>query len=252
MASEGELLSNLLEQARATARTMNQRLSEHRRCVEETAKAETHFKVAFAKAILTAEGTEKVRIATADEATANQLYAYKLAKGLEASALEAVRSAREEVGLFRSLISATKEGVAVDWVMAGDEFGGGDGAGSSSDSTATVAASDTNGSSPEPQQDEAAGEAPPSASSPAAESEVDWDAVYAFAEAQNVPKPVVWNKAQEAARRVGALAEGQRFAKGEAQVRTLPFEVAQATLDALKEWKSKNAASEQASMGVDA
>lgn len=86
-------LSGLLEKATHAVRTRGQ----------ELAHARTAFKVAYAKALLVAEGTVPVREAEATVATEEVFLAYQLAEALLESAKEGGRNMREQLGSLRTL-----------------------------------------------------------------------------------------------------------------------------------------------------
>lgn len=118
-------MSNPLEEARGASRRMHEARTQHRAAVQEAASAKRAYKVAYAKALLKATTMETLktvdeRRAIADLETHEELFQHELAQGLQASALEAVRNRRTDVDLWRSFISAAKEGVAVEWAMAGE------------------------------------------------------------------------------------------------------------------------------------
>jgi hypothetical protein len=82
---------------------------EHRRCVAELATADRALRIAESVAYLATAGTVGERDALTKKATADERYRFKLADGLERSALEAIRNGRQILSSLQSLAAAQRE-----------------------------------------------------------------------------------------------------------------------------------------------
>lgn len=101
--------AELTEQILAAKRAMDNAELEHRQRVREAAEADKAFRIAESKAYIQASGTVGERAAVAKLRSADERYKLKLAEGLESSALEAIRNARQFLSALQSLAAATRE-----------------------------------------------------------------------------------------------------------------------------------------------
>ena len=104
-------LRQLSMQMIAAKRELEESMTEHERCVHESAEADRVSRIAKASAYLAASGPVAERQAHVDIATADAQHRAKLADGLEKSALEAVRSRRQVLSSLQSLASLAREEV---------------------------------------------------------------------------------------------------------------------------------------------
>lgn len=82
---------------------------EHREQVANLARADRALRIAEATAYLAASGTVGEREAHMKKATTEERFAHKMADGLERSALEAIRNARQYLSSLQSLAAAQRE-----------------------------------------------------------------------------------------------------------------------------------------------
>jgi len=100
-----ELSREILE----AKRRMDAAELEHREQVIAAAAADQALRIAEATAYLAASGTVGEREAHMKKATSTERYRYKMADGLERSALEAIRNARQYLSALQSLAAANRE-----------------------------------------------------------------------------------------------------------------------------------------------
>jgi hypothetical protein len=100
--------AQLTQQMLAAKKAMDEAEVEHRKCVREMAEADRDFRSAHSTAYVAASGTEATREAIARKATATERYRLKMADGLERSALEAIRNARQFLSALQSLAAAQR------------------------------------------------------------------------------------------------------------------------------------------------
>ena len=82
---------------------------EHRDCVIESVEADKACRIAEGSAYLVAQGTVPEREARVKKECATERYRVRLAEGLERSALEAIRNARQYLSALQSLAAAQRE-----------------------------------------------------------------------------------------------------------------------------------------------
>lgn len=88
---------------------LEQAQDEHRHQVLRAAEADRAMRIAEASAYLAASGPVAERQAYVAKACAVERYAFKMADGLERSALEAIRSRRQILSALQSLAAAQRE-----------------------------------------------------------------------------------------------------------------------------------------------
>lgn len=76
------------------------------------AEAAHEYRMAWSTAYMRAEGTQGDKKAQADFETSSLRLAMELADGFKVSALERIRSARQEISAVQSLLAASKEEAA--------------------------------------------------------------------------------------------------------------------------------------------
>lgn len=103
---------NLVEadqEMRRLAQSLEDRLSFLKQQAREHAEAESAYRHALARAFLEANSsTVKGREMIADAAVLEERQRAYLARGMERAALEAVRSSRQQLSAFQTLLSAHK------------------------------------------------------------------------------------------------------------------------------------------------
>lgn len=102
------------EAVRDLARQLNQAHDEHSRYVEQHSAAERDYRKARSNAWLDASGTAREREDAVDAATADLRYKRDVAAGMEKHALELIRSRRQVLSAYQSLLNAERESVAFD------------------------------------------------------------------------------------------------------------------------------------------
>lgn len=100
-----ELTREILE----AKRSMDAAELEHREQVAAAALADRELRMAESTAYIAAGGTVGEREARMKQATSELRYRHKLADGLERSALEAIRNARQYLSALQSLAAASRE-----------------------------------------------------------------------------------------------------------------------------------------------
>ena len=99
-------VSNIIDEGRRLSESLDKALRTHAKAVADAAHAEVDFKHAWAKSYLRSDGPVKQREATADAETAELRRGWLLADGVRVSALEAIRSRRQQISLLQSEAAA--------------------------------------------------------------------------------------------------------------------------------------------------
>lgn len=102
-------LSDLQATMALVAQVMRKAIPTHEKAVTESAAAQSRWREERAKHYLKAEGPVGTREAEAEAATAGLRYEALLREGLERSALEAIKSYRQELSALQSVAAAFRE-----------------------------------------------------------------------------------------------------------------------------------------------
>ena len=114
-------LSDLVSLMLEASKQLDASLAEHKLWAERSAQADQHYRLKRSQAYLKTEGTVAEREAQTELQVSDERYRAQLAEGLERSALEAVRGARQKLSALQSVSAVVRE--EVGFARTGPDFG---------------------------------------------------------------------------------------------------------------------------------
>lgn len=100
------ILADLERETIHHSRLLDEALGFYKGCISDWAEKENTYRLARARAVLSASGTVEEKRAHADLATADERHAAHLADGMKDAARQAVHARKQQLSAWQSLLSA--------------------------------------------------------------------------------------------------------------------------------------------------